>query len=114
MPLLRITTNQTIESAARTQLLKQASSEMADMLAKPEQYVMVILEHNPDMLFAGTATALASLECKSLGLPHAKTADFSKRLCQLLNTELGIAKDRIYIEFSDPPRHFWGWNGATF
>ncbi|MGD2116754.1 MAG: phenylpyruvate tautomerase MIF-related protein [Chromatiales bacterium] len=114
MPLLRVTTNQPIESGAKAQFLKQASSETASMLGKPESYVMVILEQNPDMLFAGTVDPLALVELKSLGLPHDKTAEFSTRLCSLISDQLNISQDRIYIEFSDPPRHFWGWNGTTF
>ena len=114
MPLLRITTNQPIDDIVKTRFLQLASSETASLLGKPEEYVMVILEHNPDMLFAGSSEALASVELKSLGLPHSKTAEFSASLCSFINEQLDIAEDRIYIEFSDPPRHFWGWNGTTF
>ena len=114
MPLLHISTNQTIESSQASDLVKLASSSVADMLGKPEGYVMVRLEHNPHMLFAGSDAPLAYLELKSIGLPGDRTADFSSALCQLIGQQLKIPADRIYIEFSDAARHLWGWNGATF
>lgn len=114
MPLLRIQTNQPLESAKQDTLVKQASQEVASLLGKPERYVMVSLEHNPAMLFAGSDEPLAYLELKSIGLPESRTAELSRALCELLNRELGLAADRVYIEFADAPRSMWGWNGGTF
>ena len=114
MPLLKITTNREIESARRPALLKAASEQVAALLGKPERYVMVTLERNPDMLFAGSDDALAYLELKSIGLPADRTAGFSRSLCELLAQQLDISADRVYIEFSDAERHLWGWNSATF
>lgn len=114
MPFLRIQTNQAIPEAQRSTLLRQASATLAHLLGKPEGYVMVVLEHNPDMLFAGEPTPLAYLELKSIGLPAARTRELSTALCALLQTNLAIPPARTYIEFTDAPRQFWGWNGATF
>lgn len=114
MPLLHITTNQAIESNHASDLIKLASSTVADMLGKPERYVMVSLEHNPHMLFAGSDDPLAYVELKSIGLPGDRTRDFSGALCTLIGQQLKIPTDRIYIEFSDAARHLWGWNGKTF
>ncbi len=66
------------------------------------------------MLFGGNDAALAYLELKSIGLPERKTRELSEALCTLLEEEVGIARDRIYIEFSNAERHLWGWNGTTF
>ncbi|MEE8343261.1 MAG: phenylpyruvate tautomerase MIF-related protein [Gammaproteobacteria bacterium] len=38
----------------------------------------------------------------------------SQALCGLMQQELGVAQDRVYVEFSDVPRKMWGWNGGTF
>jgi hypothetical protein len=66
------------------------------------------------MLFAGTDEPLAYLELKSIGLPQSITATASQTLCELITGETGVATNRIYIEFTDAPRHLWGWNGGTF
>jgi len=54
------------------------------------------------------------VQLKSLGLPEANTASYSAQLCEILQSELGMDTARIYIEFSAPQRHMWGWNGGTF
>ena len=114
MPLLKLQTNLTIDQDKRAQLLKQLSQNVAEQLGKPERYVMISLEHNPDMLFAGSDQPLAYLELKSIGLPVSSCKELSNNFCGLLESLLGIKPDRIYIEFADAPRAQWGWNGGTF
>jgi phenylpyruvate tautomerase PptA (4-oxalocrotonate tautomerase family) len=114
MPLLKIQTNQAVDADRQKTLLTRASQAVADMLGKPERYVMVSVEHNPAMLFGGSDAPLAYLELKSIGLPESRTAEFSKALAGLLADDLGLPADRIYIEFADAPRAMWGWDGGTF
>ena len=114
MPLLSIETNQDLDDNQSASLLGKVSSATAQMLGKPESYVMVKLTGNPNMMFAGNQQPLAYVELKSLGLPEDRTTEFSAELCGLLSTEMGIAPDRIYIEFKNGIRHLWGWNNATF
>jgi phenylpyruvate tautomerase len=114
MPFLNIRTNQRLaESTAKT-LASKASASVAELLGKPEAFVMVSVETGADMLFAGTDEPLAYLELKSIGLPQSITAPASRALCDLVAGETGVATNRIYIEFTDAPRHMWGWNGGTF
>jgi phenylpyruvate tautomerase len=114
MPTLRILTNTQVLPEDRPALLTRASRAVAEMLGKPESYVMVILEDGRDMFFAVTAAPAAYLEVKSLGFPETKTAAYSRTLCDLLAAALGIPAERVYIEFSAPPAHLFGWNGGTF
>lgn len=114
MPMLKIKTNQPLDADLQKTLLSSAAQEVAAMLSKPERYVMVSLEHNPAMLFGGSDAPLAYLELKSIGLPTSRTPDLSSSLCKLMQEQLGLAADRVYIEFADAPRAMWGWNGGTF
>ena len=114
MPLLRVQTNHPLSPDSRSRLLRNASATVAEILGKPERYIMVSFEHNPDMLFAGTEAPCAYLELKSIGLPSERTREFSARLCDLIENYLGIPRNRVYIEFSDAARNLWGWNGTTF
>jgi phenylpyruvate tautomerase len=113
MPLLSIETNTPLPANTEG-LTAELSAAMAEWLGKPEDYVMVRLRHNPDMRFSGTAEPMAYCEMKSIGLPEGRTAELSRALCERLEQRLAIAPDRVYIEFTDAPRRFWGWNGATF
>ena len=114
MPLLKIDTNVLIETEAKHVLLAKASKLVAEILGKPESYVMVKLENNPDMMFAGNTTPLVYAELKSIGLPETKTKDFSACLASLFAEELQVDAQRVYIEFANAERHMWGWNGSTF
>ena len=38
----------------------------------------------------------------------------SEKVCSLLKESLGIAPDRVYLNFSDIPAGNWGWNGEIF
>ncbi len=114
MPLLTIQTNVRLSEEGRENLLGEASRGVAEMLGKPERYVMVSLEEGCAMSFAGDSSPLAYLELKSIGLPATRTTELSHALCGLVGGALGVPADRIYIEFADAERHMWGWNGSTF
>jgi len=115
MPLLSIQTNQALTtSEQRRNFLGSASGKTAELLGKPERYVMVTLETGQDVLFAGTDEPAALVELASLGLPEDRTGDLSAALCAHLQEWLGIPPDRVYIHFRNVERHMWGTNGTTF
>jgi phenylpyruvate tautomerase len=114
MPYLKIQTNQRLSDTAAKSLASRGSALVAKLLGKPEAYVMVSVESNTAMQFAGTDEPLAYLELKSIGLPDAIIVSASRALCDLVAADTGVAVNRIYIEFTDAPRHMWGWNGGTF
>lgn len=114
MPLLSIRTNVALPPGQRETLLARASRRVAEILDKPELYVMVSLEDDRPMLFGGSAAPLAYLELKSIGLPKDETPDLSEALCSLVEDEIGVPPERVYIEFSDADPTLWGWNGDTF
>jgi len=112
MPLLHITTNVSVDDTAA--LAVNASRLTADLLGKPESYVMVQIDAGAQLWFAGSDEPAAHLKLKSLGLPEASTGKYSAALCEFIKQHLGVAPGRTYIEFSGPPRHLWGWNSSTF
>lgn len=114
MPVLSIKTNIKTAREIHYRLMSKASGLVAELLSKPEKYVMISLEDNISMVFATSDEPTAYLELKSIGLQADRTAELSKHLCSLLESELDIAKERIYIEFVDEPRHMFGWNSGTF
>jgi len=114
MPALIIRTNVETPIGDRRRILAEASALAANLLGKPEGYVLVMLEDNSDMLFAGDPAPLAYLELKSLGLPEERTPELSAALCGFMETRFGVSPARVYIEFASPPRHLFGYNGGTF
>lgn len=114
MPTLKIQTNAPIDQPAAQALIQRASAEVATLLGKPERYVMVIVEPVTAMSFGGDTAPTAYLELKSLGLDEARTPQLSSALCTLIEVGIGVPQERVYIEFSSPPRHLFGFDGRTF
>lgn len=114
MPYLKITTSKSVEAAQKHRLLTAASKAIAAELGKPEQYMMVSLEAAVPMVFGGSQELSAFLELRGIGLPKTKAGKLSLLLCGLMKSELGVRKDRVYINFADVPANLWGWNGETF
>lgn len=114
MPYLRIQTNVSPRAGDVATVVKTLSAAVADMLGKSENYVMVALETDIVMTFAGSDAPAAYVELKSLNLPEDNTAAYSATLCERISAQLDVPPDRIYISFSSPARHLWGWNNKVF
>ena len=114
MPYLKLRTNVSISQEQTPQLLSDLSQLLSKETGKSERYVMVELAGDRPMLFSGSDEPLAYLECKSIGLSSAQAKALSSSISRLLQNKLQLSSDRIYIEFSNCPAEFWGWNGSTF
>ncbi len=113
MPTLRILTNVQVPAEDRASLLATASRALAELLGKPESYVMVMLEEGRDLYFAGSAAPAAYLEVKSLGLPESRTPDYSHALCDLVGTLIGALIEGVDLDTAQPPRQMISWNNGT-
>jgi phenylpyruvate tautomerase PptA (4-oxalocrotonate tautomerase family) len=114
MPYLKLTTNVSTVKTKENEVLTQLSQTLARETGKPESYVMVELNFNPTMCFAGKTDPLAYLECKSIGLSPMQAKSISSEISRFLHGALNIDAARIYTEFSNCPGNYWGWNGGTF
>lgn len=114
MPYLKIQTNLPLTKAAQQTILPQASALIARELEKPESFVMVALQPDTPMIFAGVDDPVAFLELKSIGLPAPKTKSLSAALCKLIEEHLGIPSNRVYVKFIDVKNGMWGWKGDVF
>lgn len=114
MPYLTVNTNVIIDDKQSRHISRELSQLISKETGKPERYVMINLSAGMRMLFDGSDAPLAYMECKSIGLSRSQTQTLSASLCQLLKKHLVIEKDRVYIEFSNCPAEYWGWNGSTF
>ena len=116
MPLIKVQSS--VPSPEKDQvenLLTTLSSKLAQHLGKPESYVMTTFEANIPMTFGGTLDPVCFIEIKNIGtMQPEKTSAMSQDFCSLVESELGVSANRIYIEFADAQRHLWGWNKKTF
>ncbi len=112
MPVLKVKTNS--EIADRKKFMEDATALLSRVLGKPSQYIMVIVDANAEMMFAGSNEPLAYVELKSIGLPENQTSGISAELCKFIESEIQVPQNRIYIEFANAQRNMFGWNGGTF
>jgi len=116
MPLLKLDTSVAVTDEKRSSLLAALSRIVAETTGKPEQYVMVTVNHNQvSILMAGKPGDAAFVDIRGIGgLNGDVNGRLSQKVCQLLKQSLGIAPERVYLNFTDAPAENWGWNGQTF
>ena len=114
MPLLKLETTVALADDKRTPLLAALSKIVAGTIGKPEQYVMVVISPTV-ILMSGKPGDAAFVDVRSIGgLSDDVNRQLSQKVCSLLKESLGVAPDRIYLNFTDVPAGNWGWNGDTF
>ncbi len=114
MPYLKIQTNLPLSKKAERTILRSASTLVAEELGKPETFVMIAIQPDTPMLFAGSDEPVAFLELKSISLAAKATKELSQALCKLIEGHLGIPCDRVYVKFIDVRKGMWGWKGDVF
>ena len=116
MPLIQLDTSCDIsDQEKKDSIVKEISRLAAVCIGKPEQYVMASVRDNVTMTMGGASTPTALVTVKSIGgLGRAVNQQLAVEICQLLNTELGIAGNCVYLTFEELPATNWGWNGSTF
>jgi phenylpyruvate tautomerase len=114
MPLIQVFTSAPAADAQKA-LLADLSKLLALRFGKPERWVMTCLQTGVAMTFGGTPAPTAFVAVKNVGKMTADdTETLSGEICQHLAAALGVARDRIYIEFADAAGYLWGWDGGTF
>ena len=114
MPLLELETTVPLPEEKGKPPLAALSKAVASATAKPEQYVMVTVTQSA-MLMSGKAGDAAFVDVRGIGGLNGETnRKLSQQICKLLKDSLGIASDRVYLNFTDVEAGNWGWNGSTF
>ena len=114
MPYFSIETNQALDDAGSAAFTRKASTFVAELLGKPESYVMIAIKPETPLIFAGSDEPAAFVRLKSIGLPKGRNSDFSEKICGFVEQELKVPPNRVFIDFKDLERDMFGWNAKTF
>lgn len=114
MPYFAIQTNRNVAAQDQAALGKASSAFVAELLGKPEAYVMTALSIGTPMTFGGSDAPTAMVQLKSIGLDRERCPELSKRICGFLQEQLNIPPERIFIDFKVLDGGLFGWNGKTF
>ena len=82
---------------------------------KSESWLMLSFEDSCHMYFQGdNQRPAAFVEVKIFGKEVNSSASekMTQAICETLEKELSIPKDRVYVAYSSSEN--WGWNGSNF
>ena len=114
MPYIEIITNTAVAKTAEVSV----KSGLAELLpacfpGKTENWLMLDFTENSRMYFAGKDDPCAMVEIALFGKGSAASFDkMTAGVCTLIETELGIPADRVYVKYEEVSH--WGWNGNNF
>jgi phenylpyruvate tautomerase len=114
MPLLKLETTVPLSADKQQALLASLSKIVAEIIGKPEQYVMITIGP-ASILMSGKPGDAAFADVRSIGgLSGEVNRLLARRVCQALQESLGVPPDRVYLNFTDIKAANWGWNSQTF
>jgi phenylpyruvate tautomerase len=116
MPLIQLDTSCDLSNPEKRKTIAKEISRLAAVcIGKPEQYVMACVRDNVVMTMSGTYAPAALVSVKSIGgLSKEVNQKLATEICQMLQKELGITGDCIYLTFEELPPTHWGWKADTF
>ena len=115
MPMIRIQTSLAVDEEKQSSLMNTLSGAVAELLGKPESYMMVILEPETLMMMSGTLEPSALVEVHSVGsISEDESKNLSGKISEIIGREIGVGAGRIYLNFRGVPGVMWGYDGRTF
>ncbi|GFN97851.1 macrophage migration inhibitory factor [Plakobranchus ocellatus] len=93
----------------------EATSLLATELGKPSSFIHVQVCPDQLMTFGGTDEPCANITLHCIGVvcPE-KNREMAPKLSEFIESQLGIKKNRFYININDLARPYCIWDGKTF
>ena len=114
MPYIKLTTTAKVDSAKAAALKARFGKAIENFPGKTEQWLMVCIEDGQKLWMRGDDSAdTAMVDVDLLGQIDPGASDrMTAALCDILQSELQLAPDRVYIKYTGYAN--WGWNGGNF
>ena len=116
MPLIQLDTSFVFSDQNKKQALAKMLSQIAaEGTGKPEQYVMACIQDNVAIAMSGAPGPAALVTVKAIGgLSKSVNNALAAKISQLLQKELSIPPNRVYVTFEELQPTNWAWDGKTF
>lgn len=112
MPFINTKTNVSISKEQET-TIKTRLGEVISDIGKTESWLMVGFEDKVSLYFKGKDEPCAIVDISLYGKASANAYEtLTKDVTRIVNEELGIRPDNIYIKYQEVD--YWGWNGNNF
>lgn len=114
MPYISTKTTVKVNKEKREVIKSKLGKAIELIQGKSENWLMVSFEDESVMYFKGSdAKPLAFVEVKIFGKSAKEAyAILTKEITEILQEELNIKPDCIYIKYEEISA--WGWNGSNF
>lgn len=113
MPYIQTRTNASIVKEKEIKI-KERLGEAIQILGKSENWLMVEFIPECNMYFKGSnENLIAYVDVKLYGASSQENYNtMTMEISKILNEELGISKEHIYVSYGEYDN--WGWNGNNF
>ena len=110
MPFINTKTNIAI-SKEKEENIKSKLGQAISIIGKSESWLMVNFEDNSRLYFRGDNTEPMAFVTVDLYGKAGSTRynQLTSEITSILNDELGIDGDKVYVKYSEIEN--WGWNG---
>lgn len=112
MPVLTIDINTPLSKQRCETLLTQAVETLSTMLDKPKSSILVSIRPDSLLTLGGSSEPAAWVELKLFDF-GGQAGKYVATLTEFIETELNIAADRQFQEFTTMQPAMFGWNGKT-
>jgi phenylpyruvate tautomerase PptA (4-oxalocrotonate tautomerase family) len=112
MPFINVKTN--VPTEGKEENIKASlGSAITAVPGKSEGWLMVGIEDEYKLWFKGSDAPAAMVEVSLFGgASDSALNDLTARITDILNADLDISPDRIYVSYMCTD--YWGWNGNLF
>ena len=108
MPFIQSKVSVSLTDTQKENIKSKLGKAISLIPGKSEQWLMVEIKDNCCLYFQGNQDAPTAFVRESYTWEDA----FPNEICNILNTELSIPKNRIYVKYEEVAN--WGWNGGNF
>ena len=113
MPFINTMTSVKISDEKANSIKAKLGKAIEAFPGKTENWLMIGFNDECKMYFKGSNEDCAYIEISIFGSVEPSAADkMTALVTDIINEELGVAPDRIYIKYEGATD--WGWNGSNF
>ncbi|TMW65367.1 hypothetical protein Poli38472_008009 [Pythium oligandrum] len=112
MPYIKVSVNLPRASYNAENVLKAFSKSLSDALDRPEEFVMVQLEFDQDLILSGSTEPCAFINVRSIGkIDTERNPKTYAALSATVLEQFKIPANRIFFNLDDINANNWGLDG---
>ena len=112
MPFINVKTNASVSKEQCDKIKSALGQAITALPGKSESWLMVGIEPDSILYFKGSDAPAAMVQVQTYGTNASGTDALTGKISTILNAELGLSPDRIYVSYFGTSN--WGWNGGNF